>query len=248
MAKALSRKVHIYINGKEVEGSIEQLSKKIGQLAREQRQLPIGTQEYIDKSLELRELRGVLHEQKVAVNDLGNDWKSLTEKVANFSNIIMGFQSVFEMFDAGVGKLKDLAADAAALDDVYADVQKTTGLTHEEVEKLNKAFTKGKHRPHTYRSGKKAGTTEYKLRNKVQFQLKSDAGEVAGVLFQFPVHGIFREYGVGRGAPRSMGNSVRRSMSDWFSGALNRKENKMLDIVAEHQADKVVRTFMGVKK
>ena len=126
MAKALSRKVHIYINGKEVEGSIEQLSKKIGQLAREQRQLPIGTQEYIDKSLELRELRGVLHEQKVAVNDLGNDWKSLTEKVANFSNIIMGFQSVMQMFDAGVGKLKDLAADAAALDDVYADVQKTT--------------------------------------------------------------------------------------------------------------------------
>lgn len=110
------------------------------------------------------------------------------------------------------------------------------------------AFTKGKHRPHTYRSGKKAGTTEYKLRNKVQFQLKSDAGEVAGVLFQFPVHGIFREYGVGRGAPRSMGNSVRRSMSDWFSGALNRKENKMLDIVAEHQGDKVVRTFMGIKK
>ena len=59
-------------------------------------------------------------------NDLGNDWKSLTEKVANFSNIIMGFQSVMQMFDAGVGKLKDLAADAAALDDVYADVQKTT--------------------------------------------------------------------------------------------------------------------------
>lgn len=71
---------------------------------------------------------------------------------------------------------------------------------------------------------------------------------MAWVLFQFPVHGIFREYGVGRGAPRSMGNSVRRSMSDWFSGALNRKENKMLDIVAEHQGDKVVRTFMGIKK
>ena len=121
-----------------------------------------------------------------------------------------------------------------------------------EVQKLAKAgasaFTKGKHRPHTYHSGKKAGSTEYKLRNKVQCQLKSDAGEVAGVLFQFPVHGIFREYGVGRGAPRSLGNSVRRSMSDWFSGALNRKENKMLDIVAEHQADKVVRTFMGINK
>ncbi|MBO7540567.1 MAG: hypothetical protein J6T33_02775, partial [Bacteroidales bacterium] len=45
-------------------------------------------------------------------------------------------------FDSGIGKVKDLAADAAALDDVYADVQKTTGLTHEEVEKLNEAFKK----------------------------------------------------------------------------------------------------------
>ena len=46
------------------------------------------------------------------------------------------------MFDDYLGKLKDLAADAAKLDDVYADVQKTTGLTHEEVEKLNEAFKK----------------------------------------------------------------------------------------------------------
>lgn len=142
MAKTLSRKVHIYINGQEVEGSIKQLTDKIKQLEKVQKNLPIGTQEYIDKSLELRELRGILQEQKLAVKDLDGSWKSLTEKVANFSNIIMGFQSVMQMFDAGVGKLKDLAADAAALDDVYADVQKTTGLTHEEVEKLNEAFKK----------------------------------------------------------------------------------------------------------
>ena len=110
------------------------------------------------------------------------------------------------------------------------------------------AFTKGKHRVRVYKSGKKAGTREGKLRNKVQFQLKSDGGEVAGVAFQFPVHGIFREYGVGRGASRSLGNGVRRSMSDWFSGSLKKNEERMLDIVAEHQGDKVVRTFMGIKK
>ena len=50
----------------------------------------------------------------------------------------MGVQSAFEMLDVGIGKLKDLSKDAAALDDVYADVMKTTGLTHEQVENLNK--------------------------------------------------------------------------------------------------------------
>ena len=119
-------------------------------------------------------------------------------------------------------------------------------------QKLSKAqaalFTKGKRRNHTYKSGKKAGKTEGKLRNHVQFQMKSDGGEVAGVAFQFPVHGIFREYGVGNGTPRSMVGHTSRSMSDWLSGSLNKQEGRLLDIVAEHQGDKSIRTFMGIKK
>ena len=119
-------------------------------------------------------------------------------------------------------------------------------------QKLAKAqaalFTKGKRRNHTYKSGKKAGKTEGKLRNHVQFQMKSESGEVAGVAFQFPVHGIFREYGVGRGTPRSMVGHTSRSMSDWLSGSLDRQESRLLDIVAEYQGDKYIRTFMGIKK
>ena len=119
-------------------------------------------------------------------------------------------------------------------------------------QKLSKAqaalFTKGKRRNRTYKTGRKAGKTEGKLRNHVQFQMKSDSGEVAGVAFQFPVHGIFREYGVGNGAPRSMVGHTSRSMSDWLSGSRNKQERKLLDIVAEHEGDKYIRTFMGIKK
>lgn len=107
------------------------------------------------------------------------------------------------------------------------------------------AFSKGKRRNRIYLSGPKAGKREGKLKNHIQFQLKSDAGEVAGVAFQFPVHGIFREYGVGNGSPRS---HVSRSMSDWLSGTLAKQEGNLISIVAEHQGDKVVRTFMGIKK
>ena len=106
-------------------------------------------------------------------------------------------------------------------------------------------FTKGKRHSITYKSGKKAGKTEQKLRSHVAYQLKSDSGEVAGVAFKFPVHGIFREYGVGNGAP--VGHTSR-SMSDWLSGTLNKKESNLLEIVGSHEGDLVVRTFMGVKK
>lgn len=54
----------------------------------------------------------------------------------------MGIQTIFQMADAGIGKLKDLVADAAELDDAYADVMKTTGLTRDEVLKLNESFKK----------------------------------------------------------------------------------------------------------
>ena len=142
MSKNLSKKVVIYIDGKPAEASIQQLYKEISRLRNEQSKLPIGTQEYIEKSRELARLNAIYKDQKSAVNDLGNSWKSATDKLASLSNIIMGIQSIFQMADAGIGKLKDLVADAAELDDAYADVMKTTGLTRDEVLKLNESFKK----------------------------------------------------------------------------------------------------------
>ena len=142
MAKNLSRKVTIYIDGKPAEASLQQLQDRLRKLTNEQQKLPIGTQEYINKSKEIGKIRQILHDQKVAVNDLGNNWLFASEKLANFSNVLMGIQTLFQMADAGIGKLKDLVADAAELDDAYADVMKTTGLTRDEVLKLNESFKK----------------------------------------------------------------------------------------------------------
>lgn len=142
MAKALSRKVTIYINGREVGNTLSSLRAEMKKLESQQAKLPIGSEEYIKASLKIREIKSVIKEQEVAVRGLGNEWKGTTTKVAKFANVVTGLNSAFQMIDLGVGKLKDLAKDAAALDDVYADVMKTTGLTHEQVEELNEAFKK----------------------------------------------------------------------------------------------------------
>ena len=65
------------------------------------------------------------------------------------------------------------------------------------------------------------------------------------ITFAFGRHGIFLEYGVSRGHPK---NGIRRSKSDWFSASLDRQQQKLLNIVSEHQADKYLHTFMGIKK
>lgn len=142
MAKTLSRKVTIYIDGKPAEASLKDIRSQIQILEREQAKLPIGTQEYIEKSMELRRLKGVILDQKVAINGLETSWRSASEKLASYSNVLMGLQSIFQMADAGIGKLKDLVADAAELDDAYADVMKTTGLTRDQVLQLNESFKK----------------------------------------------------------------------------------------------------------
>ncbi len=36
-------------------------------------------------------------------------------------------------------------------------------------------------------------------------------------------------------------------MSDWFSASHDRQQQKLLDIVSEHQANKYLHTFMGIK-
>ncbi len=142
MTQSINRRVTIYINGREVESTLKSLEGELAKLKTEQRNATIGSEEYIRTSLKIKELNSVINEQKKAVQGLGDSWKETRTKLADYSNMIMGVQSIFQMADLGVGKLKDLAKDAAALDDVYADVMKTTGLTHEQVEKLNEAFKK----------------------------------------------------------------------------------------------------------
>lgn len=142
MAKNINRKVTIYINGREVQNTLSSIRNEIIKLEREQARLPIDSEEYIKKMQEIRSLKGILQQQKTSVATLGNTWNDATLKLAEYSNILMGLQTAFTMLDLGIGKIKDLARDAAELDDAYGRVMKTTGLTHDQVEQLNEVFKK----------------------------------------------------------------------------------------------------------
>lgn len=142
MSKALNRKVTIYIDGKEVKSTLASLESEMRKLKAQQKDMTIGSEEYISTTKKIREINSVIESQRREVKGLGNEWKSTTTKVAEFANVVTGINSAFQMVDLGIGKLKDLAKAAAELDDVYADVMKTTGLTHDQVEKLNEAFSK----------------------------------------------------------------------------------------------------------
>ena len=89
----------------------------------------------------------------------------------------------------------------------------------------------------------KNGNIETKLRNSIQYSFIASYGEASGIAFQIPVHGIFREYGVGNGSPK---NAIKRSKSDWLSSSLDKKEKQLTDIIDTYSDNLVSRIFRGV--
>lgn len=142
MAKALSRTVSIYIDGKQVDSTLKALSAKLQELKNRQRTLTLGSEEYIQTSLKIQEINNVLREHNRALQRTETTLEGSLNKLSNIGNMITGLQSVFAMGDAAVGSLKDLVQAATELDDIFADVMKTTGLTHDQVVALNEEFKK----------------------------------------------------------------------------------------------------------
>lgn len=117
------------------------------------------------------------------------------------------------------------------------------------------AFPKGKKEAtHTYIKGSYAGKTEGKLKDKVGYVLRKRYGDLEAVSFKMPVHGIFREYGVGNGQPRngtatksgkeaSRNVYIKRSMSDWIHNPIDRGIENLANLVADYYGDKVLLNF-----
>lgn len=130
------------ING----ASLKELNSAAKQLRSEINKLTPGTQEFITKSKQLQEVNTRINQLKGSFKGLVAEEKAATISLKGLSE---GFNRYFGMITAGIAAitgvsmaLKKCAQDAAAMDDAYATVMKTTSLTHEEVEQLNEAFKK----------------------------------------------------------------------------------------------------------
>ena len=142
MAKNINRKVTIYLNGKEVENTIENVQKKIRELRNEQAKAVIGSEDYIKTTKEIRQLNNVIARHNEEIGRIESKWDCTIRKISEWGNILSGASVIGDLYSGGVDTLRSLAEDAAQLDDTYADVMKTTGLTKDSVESLNKAFQK----------------------------------------------------------------------------------------------------------
>ena len=125
------RRVSIYINGNEADLQLGQITRGSKKLYNELAKLTPGTDEFIQKAKELKEVNALLKDIKDDVTNVVSSFDELKESLVSAISVtgaIEGIQSII--------------AQNVELSDSLADIQKTTGLTSTSVIHLNEDLKK----------------------------------------------------------------------------------------------------------
>lgn len=140
----------LYINGQQVENTFSNISRVTKKLESEFKKLTIGTEEWRKKAEEVKTARARLEEVRKEVNAIsdavdtsGNALTRFVDKLFNFGET---FQGVFtgniaaSFFEDIVGNVEAVVDKLLEIADAMTDVEKTTGMTTDQVKELWDAF------------------------------------------------------------------------------------------------------------
>lgn len=136
--KGINRSIRLFINGKEVEHSINNVRKTMNNLRREINEATKGSEEYVRKSAELRKVAAYYKAMNQEITGLPSTLDKLSISTGKFLAIFTAFTS-FSFLQQNVRKLIDLSDE---LVDKQADVRKTTGMTKDEIRSLTQELDK----------------------------------------------------------------------------------------------------------
>jgi TP901 family phage tail tape measure protein len=139
MAKEnITRKISIFINGNEVKYNLKEVGKEIGTLRGQLRNLVPGTQEFVDKSKELKHARKAYAE----INDEIRGTNGLLDKIKKqLGPVASGFLAAFSIgavVTAAGSALRNAAKTINEFEQSVADLKAITGATGDDLEYLKK--------------------------------------------------------------------------------------------------------------
>lgn len=118
--------------------SIRQLESESRRLRRLRDMAQPGTQEFVRLNRELQNVNGRMREVQTGLGSFGQAWKQVWDQMK-------GFNALLAAVAVAMAIAKSIAAafkSAAELSDQFVDIQKTTGMTKDEVRALNDEFKK----------------------------------------------------------------------------------------------------------
>lgn len=137
MAQSYTRRINLYINGKEVRNDIVSIRKEYYKSMNTLNRMKIGTKEYQQQLRKVRQLKGIMQQHNAQLRNTKNSWLSLRGAADKFNRYFALVGSAIAGLTGTVLGLKKTISTFAEFDDKLADVMKTTGLTKDEVKALN---------------------------------------------------------------------------------------------------------------
>lgn len=141
MAKEVNKRINIWINGKEVENNIKSIRGAMAQLTNQLNKMEIGSNEYIETSKKLKQLKEIYDNHCNSLKQTSSELDNLTKKKSDYILLAGAASAAISTSISAIQKFVSATqeyVDAyATIDDAMSGVQKTTGMTREEVELLN---------------------------------------------------------------------------------------------------------------
>jgi len=141
MAGSYTRRINLYINGKEVKNNLASIRAEMNKVVNEQSRMTRGTREYVEAGKKIRILKGIIQEHNDQLQATSKSWSfanlshemnkhylAVTTFLAAFAGILYSGKQAISMF--------------AEFDDKVSDVMKTTDLSKETVYALNEELKK----------------------------------------------------------------------------------------------------------
>ncbi|MEI6697271.1 MAG: phage tail tape measure protein [Bacteroidota bacterium] len=142
MASGTNRRINIFVNGKEVEDKIGGVQAAFSRLNREIKQCSVGSDDYNKKAAEIKKLKSILTEHSAAIGQTATAWDKMKANIITTGVGVLAGNILTTLSTAAAGFFGGMIKGASDLSDQFADIRKTTGMTEEEVQTLNKSLKK----------------------------------------------------------------------------------------------------------
>ncbi len=189
MAGSYTRRIQLYINGKEVNNDIRSIKNEMNKLINEQARMELGSKKYIEAGAKIRTLKGIIQEHNEQLRTTSKGWFNLKAIAENMNRYFILLGSFIAGITGIITSGKRAITTFAEFDDKISDVMKTAQMGKEAVLGMNETFKKMDTRTaqleilDLVRVGGKLGLTKekdiegfVKAADKINVALKEDLG------------------------------------------------------------------------
>ncbi len=135
-----TRRINIFINGKEVTNSIQGITAEMRKLEQQTRTLNRDSKEYHANIAKIRQLKGIINEHNQALRTTAANLTSLKGLANTFSKYWSVIMGTIGSMAGMIFSVRNLTGEYARFEEKLVDVQKTTGLSRDQVLHLNQSL------------------------------------------------------------------------------------------------------------